>query len=89
MDGLPAFRVSPKAKNTRKGLAGGWAFRRIKVKDQERYEEKPDKGALSHPCEACEYALMGAGEGKAALRPAEPQLMHGRAQPPVQVWSSW
>lgn len=70
MDGKPALQVSPKAKMIRKGLMGGFAYRRLKIAGSERYTDLPDKNVYSHPVEACEYALMGGGEGRDALRPA-------------------
>ena len=68
MDGRPALLVSPRAKMIRKGLQGGFCYRRIQTTG-ERYTDVPDKNEYSHPVEALEYALMGGGEGRAALRP--------------------
>ena len=70
MDGKPALQVSPKAKMVRKGLMGGFAYRRLKIAGSERYTDLPDKNIYSHPVEAAEYALMGGGEGREALIPA-------------------
>ena len=70
MDGKPALQVSPKAKMVRKGLMGGFAYRRLKIAGSERYTDLPDKNIYSHPVEAAEYALMGGGEGRDALIPA-------------------
>ena len=64
----------------RKGLMGGFAYRRLKLAGSERYTDQPDKNVYSHPVEAAEYALMGGGEGRDALRPAS--RGHGR---PVQT----
>ena len=71
IDAKPGLLVSSKCKLFRKGLMGGWAFRQLKVAGQERYDEQPDKGPLSHICEAGEYGMLGEGEGIAALRPAD------------------
>lgn len=68
VDGRPAFVVSSRARMVRKGLAGGFCYRRLKVAGEERYMDTPEKGPLSHVVEACEYALMGGGEGREALR---------------------
>lgn len=70
MDGRPRLRISPKAKLIRKGLAGGFCYRRLKVSGDERYTDVPDKNMYSHPVEALEYALLGGGEGREALKPA-------------------
>ena len=66
MDGKPAFLLSPRCKVTRKGLAGGYCFRRLRIAGEERFTEQPDKNMYSHPVEALEYALLGGGEGHAA-----------------------
>lgn len=70
-DGKPALLVSPKAKMIRKGLAGGFCYRRLKVAGTERYTDEPDKNQYSHPVEGLEYLMIGLGEGIAALRSAD------------------
>ncbi|MCS5594209.1 MAG: hypothetical protein NZ730_06660 [Porticoccaceae bacterium] len=66
MDGKPRFQLLPKASMIRKGLQGGFCYRRIMVSG-ERYTDEPDKNEYSHPVEALEYALQGEGEGRQAL----------------------
>jgi hypothetical protein len=66
MDGKPRFVILPKCKKIRKGLNGGFCYRRIQVSN-ERYTEEPDKNEWSHPVEALEYALQGEGEGRSAV----------------------
>lgn len=66
MDGRPAFLVSPKAKTIRKGLMGGFCYRRMRITGTTSYTEKPEKNEYSHPVEALEYALLGGGEMQAA-----------------------
>ena len=66
MDGKPRFLISPKAKMIRKGLQGGFCYRRVQVSG-EKYTDEPDKNEYSHPVEALEYALQGEGEGRQAL----------------------
>lgn len=63
MMGEPALLISPKCKMLRKGMAGGFKYKRLQVRGHERYEDKPDKGRYSHICEALEYGLLGCGEG--------------------------
>lgn len=65
IDGKPGLMISPKCKVTRKGLAGGYCYRRVQIAGDERYHDKPDKNRYSHPVEAGEYMMVGAGEGKA------------------------
>lgn len=60
--GGPGLLISPKCKMLRKGLAGGFQYKRVKVSGDERYKDVPDKNIFSHVCEAAEYGLMDAGE---------------------------
>lgn len=82
VDGRPAFRIGPKAKKIRKGLAGGYCYRRIQVAGEDRYEDKPKKNAYSHPCEAAEYLAIGWGLGKELLVDSNKNPVHrpSRAQ---------
>ena len=73
MDGRPALIVSPKCRMIRKGLMGGFCYRRLKIAGEERYTDQPDKSMYSHPVEALEYGLLGGGEGREAIRPKTPQ----------------
>jgi len=63
MGGNPAILISPKCKQLRKALAGGYKFRRLRVAGDERYEDHPNKNKYSHVAEAQQYLLLGAGEG--------------------------
>jgi len=81
MDGKPGLQVSPKAKMVRKGLMGGFAYRRLKIAGTARHTDQPDKNQYSHPVEAAEYALMGSGEGRDALMPP----MQNRRRPTQTV----
>lgn len=67
IDGKPGFLISPKCKITRKGMAGGYAYKRLQVSGDERFHDKPDKNKYSHPCEAGEYMMLGAGEGRSVI----------------------
>lgn len=66
MDGRPRLLVLPKARMLRKGLQGGFCYRRLNVSG-EKYTEEPDKNEYSHIVEAAEYGLQGEGEGRQAL----------------------
>lgn len=68
IDGEPGFIVHPDCKTFRKGLAGGFCFKRIQVSGDAKFRDVPDKNMYSHVCEAGEYLMMGAGEGKAIVR---------------------
>lgn len=64
INGEPGLIISPKVTTLRKGMAGGYCYKRIQVAGQERYHNKPDKNMYSHVTEACGYMLYGAGEGE-------------------------
>lgn len=68
MDGSPRLIVLPKAKMIRKGLAGGFCYRRVMTAGDPRYHDEPDKNRFSHYVEGLEYALVGEGEGKQAIK---------------------
>ncbi len=65
--GRPAFILSPKARIIRKGLMGGYRYRRLKVSGDEKYADVPDKNMYSHACEALQYAMIGEGGGDALI----------------------
>jgi hypothetical protein len=69
MDGRPRLLVSAKAKMTRKGLQGGFCYKRLQVSN-ERYGEEPDKNEYSHFVESAEYALLGVGEYHMTIKPS-------------------
>lgn len=56
--GRPSFVLGPKAKLIRKGLMGGFQYRRVQVSGEARYHDKPLKNMCSHICEALEYIAM-------------------------------
>ena len=61
--GNPAFLVTTSAPTVRKGLAGGYKYKRMQVSGAEKYMEKPDKGRYSHACDALQYLFLGAVGG--------------------------
>ncbi len=67
VDGRPRLLLSPKCIITRKGMAGGYAYRRLRLANEERYQSKPDKNRYSHPCEAGQYLNLGMGEDRSVL----------------------
>jgi hypothetical protein len=81
IDGKPGLILCPTLTVTRKGMAGGYCYKRLQVAGDDRFHDKPDKNKFSHPCEAGQYLMIGGGEGNAVVKikgPAKPQ-----AQPPV------
>lgn len=72
IDGQPGLTVHPQCINLRKGMAGGYAYRRLKVSGEERYKDVPDKNMYSHVCEAAQYMMLGAGEARNLIRRDRP-----------------
>lgn len=70
MDGRPALLVHEDAKMIRRGLMGGFHYRRVQVPGTERFMDVPEKNRWSHPVESLEYGLLGLGEGHLSLIPA-------------------
>lgn len=80
MDGKPSFVISPACKMLRKGLQGGFAYRRMQIAGTERYTDEPDKNEYSHVVESAEYALLGGGE-RATMRETTPGWEHEEPDP--------
>ncbi|MHB8084269.1 MAG: phage terminase large subunit [Dehalococcoidia bacterium] len=89
MDGKPGFLISPKCKVTRKGMAGGYRFKRVQVAGDERYQDKPDKNKYSHPCEAGQYLMLGAGEGDKLITSPNADKPSVTYQPPPISAGTW
>ena len=68
IDGEPGLVVAPGCRHLRKGMAGGYHFRRVKLSSDERFEDKPVKTPTSHVCEALQYGCLGLGLGKETLK---------------------
>lgn len=67
IDGEPGMLLHPDCRVTRKGCQGGYAYKRVKVVGDDRWRDLPDKNQYSHPCDAGQYLVLGAGEGAAVL----------------------
>lgn len=61
--------IDPRCTNLIKGFEGGYHYRRLQVTG-ERYEETPNKNRFSHVHDALQYMMLGGGEGRALVRPA-------------------
>ena len=61
--GNSGFAITPGAPLVRKGMAGGYKYKRVQVSGDERFQDKPDKNRYSHCCEALQYSMLGGGEG--------------------------
>jgi hypothetical protein len=89
IDGKPGFQISPRCRITRKGLAGGFCYKRVQIAGDERYHDMPDKNRYSHPCEAGEYMLLGAGEGKALTNRILPKKRRESKHATPRGGNSW
>lgn len=67
VDGKPGIKISLRCKMLRKGMSGKYCYKRVQIVGEERYRDKPDKGIFSHVCEAAQYMMLGAGEGKVLI----------------------
>lgn len=72
IDGLPGLLLSPRCATLRKGMAGAWHYRRLQVTGEARFIDTPDKNRFSHVCEAAQYLMLGAGEGRRLLHQDQP-----------------
>lgn len=68
IDGEPGFLLHPSCKVSRKGMQGAYKFRRMQIAGEDRFTDEPVKNSHSHPCEAGQYLMLGAGEGIAVLQ---------------------
>ena len=68
VDGEPGWVVHPECSQLRRGMAGAYRYKRVQVVGDERYHDVPDKNMASHVCEAEQYRMLGAGEGRVVLR---------------------
>ena len=67
MSGQPGMIIGPQCMYLRRGLAGGYKYRRLQVSGSEKYVDKPDKNIYSHVCDAAQYLMLGAGEDDCIL----------------------
>lgn len=81
--GQPSILISNKCKNLRRGLNGGYQYKRVNVSG-ERYADKPDKGKYSHVCNAFEMLIDGTGASR--------ELLSGnkfKDSKPIKIESDW
>lgn len=61
-DGQSCLQISSTCSVLKAGMEGGYHYRKLKVNHGDMYSPEPTKNRFSHPCEAFEYLLCGAGE---------------------------
>jgi len=79
VDGVPGLVIHPQCSTLRKGMAGGYNYKRLQVTGEERYRDVPDKGMYSHVCEAGQYMLVGAGEARTLVKRDRPVFRQATA----------
>ena len=79
LDSDPGLIIHPQCKMLRKGMAGGYNYKRLQVTGEERYRDVPDKGMYSHVCEAGQYMLVGAGEARTLVKRDRPAFRQATA----------
>ena len=47
---------------------GGYWLKRMQLSGEARFQEKPMKNKFSHIAEACEYLMVGSGEGEMLIQ---------------------
>jgi len=80
VDGKPALLVSPECRNLLKGFIAGYCRRRINARGPARYEDRPAKNKYSHPHDALQYLMLGAGEGRDLTKSASPSAPKAKAK---------
>jgi len=79
IDGDAGLWIHPECAVTRRGMGGRYAYKRIQIAGDERFQDKPDKNMYSHPCEAGQYMLLGGGEARFVLsKPARDPARRAR-----------
>lgn len=66
--GQPGLVVDPRCRNLIAGFEGGYHYARLNVSGPEKYAEKPEKNRFSHIHDACQYMMLGGGEGRLLTR---------------------
>lgn len=83
--GKVGMLISPVMKTFRRGMAGGFCYKRVEISGTEKFRDVPDKNEFSHVVEAGEYALLDAGE-HANINAAAHQMF---PRHPVTVRTKW
>lgn len=79
VDGKPGLLIGPKCKKLRKGFVSGYHYKFIEGSGGTRSMETPNKNEYSHPHDALQYMMLGAGEASIVLA-KQKKPMHPRLQ---------
>ena len=63
----PAFRIYQDAPMLRKGMDGGYCYKRLQVAGEDHFQDVPFKNKYSHVCDAKQYLFLGAVGDTAVL----------------------
>lgn len=88
-EGQPCLMISPACPVLAEALEGGYRYRRVRGSGSAYYEEVPEKkGRWSHVVDALQYALLGGGEGREAVKPPKPSAPSSAGRPGgYSVWA--
>ena len=65
--------IDPSCTTIIRGFEAGYHYRRLKVSGEQKHEMTPNKNRYSHPHDALQYMMLGAGEGRALTIGNEPR----------------
>lgn len=74
VDGEPGLVLDPRCRTLRKGMIGGYRYRRLSLPG-ERFGAAPEKNGFSHVCDAAQYLNLGLGQGDLLLRRSPRRVM--------------
>ena len=64
LEGNSGVIIDKRCKELIAGFDGGYHYKRLQVKGQERYQESTNKNRFSHVHDALQYLMLGSGEGR-------------------------
>jgi hypothetical protein len=69
IDGEPGYQIHRTACPVlRRGMSGEYRYKKVATGSVDMYQSAPEKNEVSHVCEADQYRMLGAGEGRVVLR---------------------
>lgn len=85
VDGEPGLLLSPKCRTLRKGFAGGYHYKYVRLTNDAQVHEKPNKNVYSHVHDALQYLLLGGGEHQVVMRRAQRIMGEASNNKPIIV----
>lgn len=68
IDGHPGMLIDPSCKVLVAGFKGGYHYKKLSAVGEIKHHKQPNKNRFSHPHDALQYLLLGAGEGRALIK---------------------